>query len=91
MNHAGGTEFAVKLRVFAFQACVAQIDLMLFALITVLFRIIFRAATHRRKPLLLFTPTDPHPEQKLQIRLSAARSPFLRVQSHELRIPSLDL
>jgi hypothetical protein len=67
VDHAGGPKLAVKFRVFASKACVAQIDLMFFAFVTGLFHIVFRTAAHRRKPLLLFTPTDPHPEQKLQI------------------------
>jgi hypothetical protein len=51
VNHTGGPELAVQLRIFAFEARIAQIDLMLLAFVATLFFFVFRAAAHFRTPL----------------------------------------
>jgi hypothetical protein len=59
MDHAGRPKLAIKLRILAFQAIIAQIDLVFFAFVAVLSACIFRAATHFQSPFLGFAPTDP--------------------------------
>jgi len=57
MNHTGRPELAIQFRIFTFETFVAQIDLMLFAFIAVLFVIVFRAAAHFPDPLLFLLLT----------------------------------
>jgi hypothetical protein len=55
MDHTGGTEFAVQLRILAFETRFAHINLMFFAFVATLFIGIFRAAVHFRAPSHCFS------------------------------------
>jgi hypothetical protein len=66
MNHTGGTELAVQFRIFALEAFIAQIDLMLFALVAAFFFFVFGAAAHYRTPCRGLSVDDQSPDSPFE-------------------------